>query len=79
MIDKQTTANLGTRVNFNSGKPACNLGKPTREEKELVVPKPVSDALKPHRMQPGVAEKNLQARPGRRIGLEYGGDILANM
>src|SRR5271157_2548977 len=79
MIDEEAAADDGAGVNFNSRQEARHLREPAGEQKEVVIPEPVIDAMEPDGVQARVTEIDLEARAGRGIAVEHGGNVLANV
>src|ERR1019366_1766841 len=52
-------ADLPSGRDFDTGEKPRDLRQPARQQQETVVPQPVVHAIKPDRMQAGVAEINL--------------------
>ena len=61
----------GAGMDFDSGEEARHLREPSRQQQETMVPQPVIDAVKPHRVQPRVAQENFQARLGGGVALQH--------
>ena len=78
VIDEQAPPDLGAGMDFNSGKKTRDLREQSRQQEKAMSPKPVIDAIKPDRMQAGVAQENFEARAGRGIVLQHVGHVFAN-
>jgi len=78
VIDEEAVADLGAGVDFDEGEPARDLGEKAGEEAEVELPEPVIDAVKPERVQAGIAKQDLEVRARGGIALEDGADVVAN-
>jgi hypothetical protein len=59
MIDEESAANLGGRVDFNASKKACPVGKQAGERRKAVAPQAMIQAVHPDSVEARVAEHDL--------------------
>jgi hypothetical protein len=57
-------------MDFNTGAETCRLRKHPSEAIQSLLPKPMTQAVRPKRMQPGIAEQNLESRTGCGIAFQ---------
>src|SRR5262249_50018195 len=78
VVDKESAANSCSRMNLDAGQPAGHLGEKPAKKEETVIPQGMIDAIKPDRMQAGVAEEYFSAGLRCRIPLHDCVDVLPN-
>ena len=76
VIDEKAMADLGAGVNFDEGKDARDLRKEAGEEAEAVIPERVVNAMKPERVQAGIAEEYFEVGARGWVPLADGADIV---
>jgi hypothetical protein len=67
VIDKEASPDFGARMNLNSSKEPRDLGYDARQYEPMPAVKPAGDAVRHHRVQPGIAEHNFKPALCRRI------------
>ena len=78
VIDEQPSTNLCSGMDFNSCEEARGLREKSSQQEQMMVPQPVIHAIEPHRVQPGIAQKNFQTGLGRGVALYHRGHVFAN-
>src|SRR3990167_9088770 len=78
VVDKETPANLRTRVNFDTRRPAPEVRHHSRQPLPATAPQRMRQAMQPHRMQPRIASDHLKGITRRRIAMKYALDILSH-
>jgi hypothetical protein len=79
MVDEKTGAEGRTWMDFDARQPARELGKPARQESNILFPKPVRNAMDPDGMQAGVHQHHFQPGTRRRVSLEDRIDIAFDL
>jgi hypothetical protein len=65
-------------VNFNSGEEAGELRDYARQQRDVGLVEPVGEAMEQNRMEPGIAQENLEDAFGGRVFAKYCGDLFPN-
>src|SRR5882724_2122286 len=79
VINNQPLADLRPRMNLDAGHPARPLRDQAGKQVQAKPVEPVSKAVYPDGVQAGIAQQDLQPRPGRRIALHDRGDVFADV
>jgi hypothetical protein len=77
MVKEEPPANLGTGVNFHSGKEAISMRDETTKEMKLVSPQKMSQTVKPEGMQTRIEQNDLQPASGCWVSGENRADIFS--
>ena len=78
VVDEETPAEQRAGMNIDAGEEAADLREDARRQAQIVTPKPVRNAVNPHRPEPRIAEQNFKPRARGRIALHHGADVVAN-
>ncbi|MNJ59958.1 hypothetical protein D3C77_556650 [compost metagenome] len=76
MVDKETTTDLGPRMNLDPGQPATEVRHQPRQPFQFVAPQHAGQSMDPDRMHAGVAGQDFKSVTRRRVSMEYALDIF---
>lgn len=79
MIDKETTPDRGTWMDFNASGGAREIRPHARNQSEIVRPEPVGHPVRPDCVNSRISEKDFQAAPRGRIAREGRLKVFPNM
>jgi hypothetical protein len=78
VIDEQTASDLRSGMDFNSSEKTRGLRQHASQQERAMIPQPVIQAVKPDRMESGIAQIHFQAGLGRGIVFHHVGHVFAN-
>jgi hypothetical protein len=70
VINEQATPNLRCRMNLDAGQEPGDLGEPSGQQAEMVVPKPVRKPVRANSVQTRVTQHDFKSRFGRWIAFQ---------
>ena len=76
MIDKKTPADGGAWVNFDSGEKAGELRDHARHQRYVGLIELMGEPMEQDRMEPGIAQENLENALGGRVFAKYSVDLF---
>ena len=76
VVDNEAAADLGGRMNLNSGKDFTDVRDEPPQQAPAAPPGAVGDAVKQQSVKARITKDHLQARPCRRVAGQEGVDIL---
>src|SRR5947207_6011414 len=71
VVNEQAPADPSPGMDLDASPEAGPMAENACQRRQAVGPQPVSAAMKPHRVKPGVSEHYLPDRTHRRVALEY--------
>jgi len=79
VIDEEAAADLRAGVDLDAGPEADDLRTEASEQLEVPAPEPVVDAMHPHSLQAGIAEKDHEPGGGGGIAFEDDAGVFADV